>query len=71
MQHKSTKKSQYCCVQCINNAFFTLPGPQREFSGDPPQRAAGSGDGGHDGGVLPGLLAAVRSSSSDRDLRPS
>lgn len=51
--------------------FFSLSGPQCELSGDPPQRAARAGDGGDHGGVLPGLLAALRSGGSALNLRPS
>lgn len=51
-------------------SFVPPAGPQREFGGDPAQRAARVGDGRHDGGVLPGLLAALRSDGSARDLRP-
>ena len=49
---------------------FPLPGQQRELGGEPPQRAAGAGDGRHHGGVLPGLLAALRSGGAALHLRP-
>lgn len=58
---KILKISTCCC--------FPLPGEQREFGGEPPQRAAGAGDGRHHGGVLPGLLAALRSGGSALHLR--
>lgn len=45
-------------------------GAQSELSGDAAQRAARSGDGRHHGGLLPGLLAAVRRGRSARHLRP-
>lgn len=47
---------------------FCLSGQQCELSGDPPQGAAGLMDGRHHGGVLPGLLAALRSGSSGCNL---
>lgn len=51
-------------------SYFPLAGPQCEFGGEPPQRAASAGDGRHDGGVLPDLLAPLRSGSPARHLRP-
>ncbi|XP_035981601.1 teleost multiple tissue opsin b isoform X3 [Fundulus heteroclitus] len=45
-------------------------GAQSELSGDPSQRAARAGDGHHHGGLLPGLLAALRGGGSARHLRP-
>ena len=62
-------------VQALETAptkcFSPLAGPQRELSGDPAQRAARAGDGGHHGGVLPGLLAALRRGGSALHVRPS
>lgn len=65
LTEKKYKKSNF-------SVWFNPPitGPQCEFSGESPQRAAGAGDGCHDGGVLSRLLAALRSDSSARDLRP-
>lgn len=59
-----------CSKSSTSQSAVPPPGPQRELGGDPPQRAARAGDGRHDGGVLPGLLAALRSDGSARDLRP-
>lgn len=54
----------------INLCVSSVPGAQRQLGGDPPAGAAGAGDGRHHGGVLPGVLAAVRGRRSARHLRP-
>lgn len=66
----AANKSHHCSFHYYSLSFRLFPGEPSEFGGASSQRAAGPGDGGHDGAVLPGLLAAVRCRRSALHIWP-